>query len=290
MSNMLQRGGFLQAEDGGKKVEDSFSRSLFSHKEGFTIFWGKKSAIGRFVPRQERAVWSKSYFATLSCFGLVWLKDTSCTCTQSQSCKLSLRSLWELCGPIQTCLSKWKRRVPKRHLEDVYFSCFSLPKTYTFRKRICCQPKGCTSGVTRDDAPPGMPRWGSNLCVSCLIPETCHCSNVNSWGQCEPSPADERPPSCWVFGEITPTKPLQASTECLQPFPPGNPEDCIPPCLQFVCVAPLRIDMLDMNGDNSKRLNRPQAPPTKKKTNIVEKVPYSAWEGKFVYQSSFIIV
>lgn len=56
MSNMLQRGGFLQAEDGGKKVEDSFSRSLFSHKEGFTIFGGKKSAIGRFVPRQERAV------------------------------------------------------------------------------------------------------------------------------------------------------------------------------------------------------------------------------------------
>lgn len=51
MSNMLQRGGFLQAEGGGKKVEDSFSRSLFSHKEGFTIFLGKKISHRKVCPQ-----------------------------------------------------------------------------------------------------------------------------------------------------------------------------------------------------------------------------------------------
>ena len=121
----------------------------------------------------------------------------------------------------------------------------------------------------------GTSRWGSNICVSHLMPETCHRSDVNSWGQCEPPPADERLSSCWVFGEITSTKPLQASTECLQLSRPGEPGGLYPPCLQFVCVAPLRIDMLYMNGDTSKRLNRPWAlphPPKKRKT-LLKKSP-----------------
>lgn len=52
MSNVLQRGGFLQAE-GGDNAEDSLLRTLVSPKEGFSISQGFKKppdpAVGRFV-------------------------------------------------------------------------------------------------------------------------------------------------------------------------------------------------------------------------------------------------
>lgn len=41
MSNVLQRGGFLQAE-GGDSAEDSLLRTLVSPKEGFSISQGFK--------------------------------------------------------------------------------------------------------------------------------------------------------------------------------------------------------------------------------------------------------
>lgn len=168
------------------------------------------------------------------------LKDTLCTCTQNQPCQLFLGSLcnglWERVAKSRLALQN-ERGGSLKGTSRMFIFLFPPPQNTHLESASVSRPRGASGGC-RDR---GEVMLGD---AQMRVKRLCFPLNAGDpsplqrefLGQCEPAPADERLPSCWVFGEITPTKPLQASAERLQPSPLRGTRRIVSPRVCNLCV------------------------------------------------------